>query len=230
MKFKSEFFKSNMINVESLQFISSDINYLLSASQEIIDLLVVTMLSADHNSDNTYFVDQLVKEGKCSKSTAECIVRAFRFIVTITLFDTDEDDNADDWADDFVTLEILEENQKEKCVEIINRIKSDITPEFIIKAQVDNAENGWMPNLISVNTSAEVRAVNRNKFKSGVDILEYDADIIDVVGVISVRIRIDDGTPDVLHFQAGRKDLNNMINKLKASLIELDALERFIKE
>ncbi len=227
MKFKSEFFKNNILSAELIQKISSDIDYLLSTDLETINFLLSAFLTA--NFDSTYFINLLSDEVKCDKSEAAHIAHSFRLISSLALAESAKNDSVEDWADDFIALEIIEDSQKEKYVEIVNYIKEGITPEFKTKARVNTAENGWMPYLTSVHTTTELRAVSRNTFSAGDDISKYDADIIDVVGMISVRVSVDDGDPNVLHFQAGRKNLKAMINTLNASLIELDALERFIK-
>lgn len=230
MKFSSELFQANRVSTDRAKYMASDLYCLLSAEPEIIDSIVEIISSADYDDDVPRFVDTLCKTKEVNKSMAESIVRAIRFIVTLTLSEDGENDEAEDWADDLIALQILEEDSRDKYIELVNRVKRDITPESKTKVRKHSAADGWMPGLTSINTTTELRAVNKNEFTIVDDISNYDAEIVDVVGVVSIRISVDDGEPNVLHFQAGRKDLNHIINKLKASLIELDALERFIKE
>ena len=90
-------------------------------------------------------------------------------------------------------------------------------------------ERGILPSFKGIGTTVELRGIQDVEFKFGDDVEKYTPSFTGLVGVASIRIRVDEGEPEIFSFQASDKSLTNLIDALRATQKELRFLESNVK-
>jgi len=97
-----------------------------------------------------------------------------------------------------------------------------------VESEISQISEGVLPGLKTCGTTVEMRAVQKDLYRWGTSVQEYESEILDTAGVISVHIGLDEGTPRDFYFQMSENDLEDLISQLKAARKDLHALTQFI--
>lgn len=137
-------------------------------------------------------------------------------------------DQADDIFDDAKTLGYLADKHAESNFRAFLRTLVKKAPEYEEMADERAFESGVVPGLRSLGSTVEMRAIQKDIHRFGVDVNDYAPQIVGVVPVASIRIRLTDDTK--VHFQVSPKELELLIDSFRASHKDLKALVEYVSK
>jgi len=119
-------------------------------------------------------------------------------------------------------------NSQEIFAEVLEALKKVALPakEAVLQRTY---ETGVLPSFKGIGTTVELRGIQDIEFQFGDVVEQYTPHFVGLVGVASIRIRVDEGNPDIFCFQASDRQLTNLIDALRATQKELRSLETKVK-
>ncbi|MBN2559965.1 MAG: hypothetical protein JXQ75_03435 [Phycisphaerae bacterium] len=173
-------------------------------------------------------LDSLERETRLPQTELAQVIAVTRFFLDRMLRDEYKHDTSEQWADDLVTLRQIEESTRPLFVSMVDRIRSDVLPKVESAIRRRAYGEGVLPGLKTCGTTVEMRAVQKGRYRWGTAIKEYEPRILDVAGVVSVHIGLNEGTPRDFYFQMSEDDLQLLIRELEAARKDLWALSEFV--
>ncbi len=192
-----------------------------------IDALAALRL-ARTESENDRLVDALESETHLPQKELIQVIAVLRFFLSRMLRDAYKNDSSQQWADDVVALREIEETTRPQFVSMVDDIRSDVLPKVELAIRRRTYSEGVLPGLKTFGTTVEMRAVQKDRYRWGTSVNEYGPRILDVAGVVSVHIGLNEGTPRDFYFQVSEEDLELLISGFKAARKDLRALGEFI--
>ena len=137
-------------------------------------------------------------------------------------------DTTEEWAEDLGQLDLLNDDEKPRFITLIEGLRSQVLPAIENDIRRRTYGEGVLPTLKSCGTTVEMRAVQKDRYHWGESLETYVPQIMDITGVVSIHIGLDEGTPEDFYFQASVDDLDLLIQQFTAAKKDLHALDRFI--
>lgn len=179
-------------------------------------------------SEVTRLLDSLEEEARLPQTEVEKVLAVMRFFLDKMLRDDYKNDTPEQWAEDLVTLDQIEKKSSSFFVSMVTRIRDEVLPKVELVVRRRAYGEGVLPGLKTCGTTVEMRAVQKDRYRWGNPIEEYAPEIVDVTGVVSVHIGLDEGRPRDFYFQMSKDDLADLISQLKAAGQDLLALNEFL--
>jgi len=139
------------------------------------------------------------------------------------------EDTPEMWADDLVALKIVSGEQKARFLECATFVRNEIFPYYEKEGRRVRFEGGAFPSFNSFASTVELRGVTIPRFKFDDALDKYKPKVEGVIGVASILIGVDSGTPEKFCFQVTGENLNKLIDQLQATKKDLEALEKKYK-
>lgn len=163
------------------------------------------------------------------RSFPDCaaILRILRYLARLLSDEDSRTDSAADWAADLQELRVVSEDKASAVIQLVERIRASVLPEFEKARRQQTYASGVLPYLASFGSSVELRAVLPKEYNLKDRVEDYRPEVTGLVPIASVLIRVDSGPIKSLAFQASAEHLGAFVRKLQAVLAELALLETY---
>jgi len=155
------------------------------------------------------------------------IIRLVGYIVRMQAKERCPDDDWQYWADDLEELGLISGNETELAEGFFREFSKGLE-SIERQSKRQEFEAGVLPLLSSVGATAEARPILDKKFKPGDDPQGYSPRIVGSSIIASISFSFDSGHPSSCQFQATRKGLELLIERLEATKKEMDAIEEWV--
>jgi len=190
-------------------------------SERIINKLPDIWFAATKKQSEQEISDLVGSMKDVNPISVRSVVSFFAFLAD-NLKEQEELDSSEDLVGDLTDeLHLLDNENKDKLLNLLSKLRDTIvsTGSESLKREY---EAGLFPSFSGIGTTVELRAVQKDRYSPVESINDYSPVIADVIGLVSINIRLD--TEDDLYFQASRSDLELIIDSLRAAKMDLDAL------
>lgn len=162
------------------------------------------------NLQEEHAVKQLCEQVGKRTTVIVDVLRCLKFFVAATTNRLTRLDSPDVWAADLVALEQIDSSEEADVAELLRAVHTtarEVEPEL----KRADSSLGLFPALRSVQGTVELRAIREDSYDSTMNIDDYISGVpklLDLIGVASVRLRLDVGE-EVRYccFQADKQDL-----------------------
>lgn len=133
------------------------------------------------------------------------------------------------WVHDLATLNLISRGQQEVLLCRLIPIAQEIAPKFASEIARRQFAGGVLPTLRGCGTTVELRGVLKRPYKWGLEgsQVQYEPEVTDLVGIVSIKLRVDEGEPSSFYFQVEEPELDLLIGSLTAAKKDLAALREF---
>ena len=173
-------------------------------------------------------IDSLEEKTRLPQTEVEKVLAVMRFFLNRMLRDEYKNDTPEQWAEDLLTLDQIEKHTSPFFLSMVIRIRDEVVPKVELVVRRRAYGEGVLPGLKTCGTTVEMRAVQKDRYRWGNSVGEYAPEVVDVTGVVSVHIGLDEGRPRDFYFQMTEDDLADLISQLQAAGQDLLALNEFI--
>ncbi len=218
----------NPLGEENKSFLS-DFKYVLEATPDQLNQVIHTLpefLKAPNRTQSDPILDKMSTETGLPRIALGPIIRIGNFMSSSINDQRDDisDDSPEAWANDLLSVGIIEEKQLLAIVKFFQLIV-EINDSEIKSVQLDRrAESGVLPVFEAMGTTVELRGVFDTVHRLGMPIDNYSPSLVNIVPIISVSLRVDSGDHTHFTFQSSLEDLGDIINKLEAAKKEASIL------
>jgi hypothetical protein len=134
------------------------------------------------------------------------------------------------WADDLVALKVVSDERKTGFLECVTFLRNEVFPYYEKEQRKLRFEGGVLPRFKSFGSTVELRGVTIPRFRPDDPLNDYKPTVERVIGVASILIGVDSGTPEKFCFQVTSEDLDRLMIRLEATKKNLKALEALEKK
>lgn len=182
------------------------------------------------DAEVTRVLDSLEEETHLPQTEVEQVLSVLLFFLNRLLKDDYKNDTPEQWAEDLVTLDQMEKKSSPFFISSATRIRDEVVPkvELVVRRRVYS--EGVLPGFRTCGTTVEMRAVQKDRYRWGHPVEDYESEVVDIAGVVSVNIGLDQGTPRDFSFQMSEDALADLISQLNAARKDLLALNEFISK
>ncbi len=180
------------------------------------------------------------EEGKATKRITDkseltqidtnAVLSIFNYFLRMMEAITDDEDFAEDspekWALDLITLGLLTEGEKPSFVETLIQLQSEVIPKVLPIIQQYRSTVGVFPVFKQLETTVELRAVQKQEYSSGQNPDDYIPQILDLVPIASIHLGMHKGHPSDVYFQVDEDDVGRLRDAFHALKKEMDALKK----
>ena len=228
---KSSLFRSfplgNSPKAISLQ---ADLRGLLNQKDEVLEIVYGEYCNPRIENNRDILIQVLQEKTSLDVVSLKSLLRIIGFFIYAGKAKDTENDSPKDWVADLLTEGLVESKDSTKLLKIVSYINEDVSKLNENVACLRRAESGVLPNFTSIETTVELRAVNKNSFSITDNISEYLPDIIDVAGVVSVNLSVSRSVNENVCFQATPNEIRHLINELESALMDIEALEKYVNK
>jgi hypothetical protein len=218
---KSKLFSSKELSDSFKELLKSDFKPLLELSDEKINEgigLIPQYLEADRQEQYNKIFEKFSSLADITEIEASHILSILHFF-SVFMIDDEYKGDVQYWHNDLVEIDVIDN----KNVEATKHLFSLFSDEILAKIKFTKIKNvytkGVLPYFISCDTTFEDRYVIENEFVYGDSVEGYEPKILCKIPIISIHINTDEGNNDGFNFQASPEDVQNIINKLYATLL-----------
>ncbi|MBN1476542.1 hypothetical protein JXA47_07310 [Candidatus Sumerlaeota bacterium] len=169
-------------------------------------------------------IERLQEQIQRSSVEIGYIFRLLRFFLEAMIDEKTTDDTEDQWAEDLGSIGFLSPPEKEIFIQAMSQIREAVLPSVVGEYKRRLYGEGVFPTLSGVYTTVELRAVQDKPYALGTKVEDYQPQIHDTVGVVSIRIRVDSKNQSDFCFQMTEAELDILIDALRAAKTDLSAL------
>lgn len=210
-----------------------DLKRLLELSPATLDLVFsrLPQILVSRTTEGTQdLLQQLTDQVNESGINVRGAINALSFFASRLARSKFEADSPRDLAADLRTLKLIDQQQQEVLETALARLHGEILPSYKTDAYRQQVSAGVGPSFSGLGATVELRAIQEKRYEPTQSVSEYEPDIRDVVGVASIVITTNDPQQSRFFFQADAEELELIINALKATQMDLRALESFCKQ
>ena len=179
---------------------------------------------ADTRQANMHVVKSIQAHSKLSAVEILQALNLLYFFLKTMLKEATRSDLPEQWRTDLVNIGVLQEPHDAMFHTLTQRLRAQVLPRVERTLRRERASSGVLPTLKGVGVTVELRAVRENRYHWDTDIQYYRPKIIDIVGIASISIGVDEGTPEDFYFQVDERSLQRLIDSLIAAKRDLEAL------
>jgi len=172
-------------------------------------------------------LERLAKQTSCSALALGQVLHLFQFFLRQMRDDDTRSDTPKLWSEDLVSLGLATPPEAAIIEQWLTRVRDEVLPEVepVLRQRLYAA--GVFPSLTQFGATVELRAVQEKKYRWGLPVSEYVPRVLDIVGVVSVHVGVDQGND--FWFQVGEHELDLIIDSLVAAKADLRALRESVK-
>ncbi len=235
-EFKSKAFAVNQLNDEGLRALKDDAEIICKVGKANFPQIIQSVkevILAKTEKDELAIQERMISSGLVQNlQTAMSAYRLILYFFKIFNNDSTKNDSPEMIACDLISLG-LKADESANVEILLGLIKQEIKwyDEHILK---NTFERGLFPNLQSMGTTVELRAVFNREIEGNEKVEEYKKEVkldknYPVIPIISIAITLDSGTPSRFVFQASPEGVEKFIERLKASLLKATLLKEHYK-
>ncbi len=236
-KSKSRLFADFRPSDETREDIVRDIAVLLSLPEKVINELPAHLSSfivATYEDERRDLVKSLADIAGRDLADIKGVFRLLAFFARGSIDDDKlSEDAPSDWVDDLINEDLLVVTHKGQMLHVLELVKEKVGADLLAEAMSALYETGIVPTLTGHGTTVELRGIQKSKYRPFTPLSNYEPIISGLVSVVTVSLVIRDTDrkePERVVFQATEKQLEDLINVLKASLEDARALKNSYRE
>ncbi len=179
---------------------------------------------ADTAQANMKVVKSIQLHSKLSRVEILRALNVLYFFLRTMLKKETRSDLPEQWRSDLAEIGVLQEPNADKFHALTLRVRDEVLPMVEQTVLRERAALGVFPTLKGLGVTVELRAVREHRYRWDTDITYYRPKIIDIVGIASINIAVDEGSPEDFYFQVDERGLQRLIDSLIAAKMDLEAL------
>lgn len=236
LNFLSQTFTRNIPDEETLRGIVHDSNVISRIPPEKHPKILEyakALIVARTSRDELEILNEMAKDGVVPNlQSAYSTYRFFFFFFRTYNSEYSKNDNPEDVAKDLVTLGTDVESQNRIQI-LLELVKNESTwYEDYIRSK--STEEGLVPNLIGVATTAELRGVFNREIEANESPEDFAKELSlvnneSLIPLITVKLSLSSGQPRKIVFQDSPVSIKWLIERLEASLKKSEILENRLK-
>jgi hypothetical protein len=226
---KTRFFADFDPNLEQNKAFVRDLQHLLRLSPENRGYFYKAILDSTRtfsSRQDEEILETLAQDTKQARPHVDFAFHALMFLANRLTRDEFKMDTPDGLAEDLRDLGVIQADEAKPVAQVIAHAKSELFPEYKKIAVARAYAGGVLPSLRSIGTTVELRPVIEPYFRLGMRPEEYKPKIVDQVPVISVHLAVDSGPVKEFVFQTSPDELEAIVQRLQATLMDLHLLEK----
>ncbi len=220
---------------DNKQFLK-DLRQILDLSEDQLITCVASasdLRLAQTRSSLRTVADAIAGKTKLTHTSVVGVWRVLRFFLD-RFIQTDKaflkGDTPAKWVADLHHLKCITESQTGTLSSVLERLQNEVVPKVSAEIRRREFASGVFPTFKGFGATVEMRAIQHETYDWDNPLDEYSPQVVDITPVASIHISLDAGTPAEFFFQIDEKDLNLLINCLKATQKDIVTLKTFVRE